>query len=40
MRITSETDQQAPALLYNKVVRRPALEDTQHHRPTQPPTKQ
>ena len=30
--------QQAPALPYAKVVDAPALEATQHHRPTQPPT--
>ena len=30
--------QQAPALPYCKVVGRPALEATQHHRSTQPPT--
>ena len=30
--------QQAPALLYAKVVGRPGLEATQHHRPTQPLT--
>ena len=30
--------QQALALLYAKVAWRPALEATQHHRPTQPPT--
>ena len=31
--------QQAPPLPYAKVAGHPALEATQHHRPTQPPTK-